>query len=109
MKIKKGDTVIMTRGKDRNKKGKVIRAIPKENKVVIEGLNLVKKHSKPRKQGEKGQIISIPRTVFMSNTKLICPRCNMAVKIGYSAVDFTSAKTKKKKQRICKKCKGVID
>jgi large subunit ribosomal protein L24 len=101
MKIKKGDNVLIIKGKDRGKSGKVIKALPRENKVVIEGLNLVKKHIKPRKQGEKGKIIEIPRPIYVSNVKLICPNCNKATKIGYKIEG-------EEKFRICKKCQSKI-
>lgn len=102
MKIKKGDTVLMIKGKDRGRKGKVIKAIPKENKVIVEGLNLVKKHIKPRREGEKGKVVQLPRPVFVSNTKLICPKCKKATRIGYKIL-------KEKKYRFCKKCNEVFE
>jgi large subunit ribosomal protein L24 len=70
MKIKKGDNVIMLAGKDKGKKGKVLKAMPKEDKVIVEGLNIVKRHVRPRKQGKKGEILSIPSPVHVSNVKL---------------------------------------
>lgn len=97
MKIKKGDTVLIIRGKDRGKVGKVIKVIPKENKVVIEGLNLVKKHVKPKRQGEKGKIIEIPRPIYVSNVKLICPNCQKPIRVKYKIEND-------KKYRYCKKC-----
>lgn len=102
MKIKKGDTVLMIKGKDRGRKGKVIKAIPKENKVIVEGLNLIKKHIKPRREGEKGKVVQLPRPVFVSNTKLICPKCKKATRIGYKIL-------KEKKYRFCKKCNEVFE
>lgn len=102
MKIKKNDLVLIVRGKDRKRTGKVIKALPKENKVVIEGLNLVKKHIRPRRQGEKGKIVEVPRPIYVSNVKIICPKCGDATKIGYNIVDG-------KKKRFCKKCKKIID
>jgi large subunit ribosomal protein L24 len=101
MKIKKGDQVLIIKGKDRGRAGKVIKALPKENKVIIEGLNLVKKHIKPRRQGEKGKIIEIPRPIFVSNVKLICPHCSKATRVGYK---FEG----QKKYRYCKKCQKLI-
>ncbi len=101
MKIKKGDTVLIIKGKDRNRVGKVIKALPKENRVVVEGLNLVKKHIKPRRQGEKGRIIEIPRPISVSNVKLICPNCQKPTKVGYK---FEG----EEKYRYCKKCKALI-
>jgi large subunit ribosomal protein L24 len=69
MKIKKGDNVIIIAGKDKGKKGKVIRALPKENKVVVEGLNLMKRHQRPRKSGEKGSVVSAAMPLSVSNVK----------------------------------------
>ncbi len=69
MKIKKGDNVIVIAGKDKGKKGKVVRALPKKNKVVVEGLNLTKRHQRPRKSGEKGTVISMSMPINVSNVK----------------------------------------
>ena len=102
MKIKKGDTIVMTKGKDRGKKAKIIQARPKDSKVVIDGLNLVKKHTRPKKQGEKGQVIVIPRAVPVSNVKLVCPKCSQLTRVGYSIIEG-------RKSRACKKCKSLID
>lgn len=97
MKIKKGDKIIIISGKDRGKTGKVLRAFPKEGKILVEGVNLRKKHQKPRKSGQKGQIINMPAPIFVSNVKLICSKCGKAVRAGYKIDE-------KKKYRICKKC-----
>jgi len=102
MKIKKGDKVKMTKGKDRGKVGKVIKVFPRENKVIVEGLNLIKKHLKPRREGQKGEIVSLPRKVFVSNVMLICPLCHQATRVGYRSF------AKGKKVRICKKCQEEI-
>ena len=69
--VKKGDIVKILSGADRGKQGKILRALPKENKVVVEGVNMKKKHQRPRKAGEKGQIISIPMPIHISNVKKI--------------------------------------
>jgi len=97
MKIRKGDTVLIISGKYRGKKGKVLGTFPKEKKILVEGVNLVKKHQKPRRTGEKGQIVELPKPIDVSNTKLICPKCQKAVRVGYKI-------TEGKKYRICKKC-----
>ena len=97
MKIKKGDQVLIISGKDRGKKSKVIRALPKKEYVFIEGANLRKKHARPKKKGEKGQIVEMPGPVHISNVKLLCPKCGKPTRAGYKIVD-------KKKFRICKKC-----
>jgi len=101
MKIKKGDQVLIIRGKDRGKVGKVIKALPKENRIIIEGLNLVKKHIKPRREGEKGKIIEIPRPIYVNNVKLICPNCSKPTRVGYR---FEG----QEKKRYCKKCQKSI-
>ena len=69
MKIKKGDNVIVLAGKDKGKKGKIVRALPKKNKVVVEGLNILKRHQRPRKSGEKGSIVSTAMPINVSNVK----------------------------------------
>ncbi len=71
MHIKKGDNVILLAGKDKGKKGKVVRAMPRENKVVIEGLNILKKHQRARKTNEKGQVIDVAMPVHASNVKKV--------------------------------------
>jgi len=104
MKIKKGDTVLIILGKDRGRKGKVLQALPKENKIVVEGINLRKKHQKPKKTGEKGQIIELPSSFSVSNVKLVCPKCKKATKVGYKIKSKIKNQKSKIKIRICKKC-----
>jgi len=101
MKIKKGDQVLIITGKDRGRTGKVIKALPKERKVIVEGLNIKKKHVRPRREGEKGKIVEIPGPIDVSNVKLICPKCKKPCRVGYKFVG-------EKKVRICKKCKAEI-
>src|SRR3989344_1640416 len=101
MKIKKGDNVIMLSGKDRNKKGKVLAVFPENDKAVVEGLNLIKKHTKARKQGQKGQIISKERMISASSIALVCKSCGLPTRVGYKIEEG-------KKTRICKKCKGEV-
>lgn len=97
MKIHKNDVVLIISGKDRGKKGKVLKVFPKEMRVLVEGANLRKKHQRPRKSGEKGQIIELPTPLPLSNLKLICPRCGRPTRVGYKI-------TERKKYRFCKKC-----
>ena len=103
MKIKKGDTVLIISGKDRARKGKVLQVIPKEEKVLVEGINIRKKSVKPKKSGEKGQIVEMPGPISVSNLKLICPKCKKATRIEYKIIKSKDA-SKKTKIRICKKC-----
>jgi len=102
MKIHKGDNVIMVRGKDAGKKGKVLDVFTENNKVVVEGLNLVKRHLRPKKQGQKGQIIEVPRKVDASSVQIICSKCNKKSRVGYLI------KESGEKVRICKKCEAQI-
>lgn len=101
MKIKKGDKVQITSGKDKGKSGVVLRAVPSQEKIVVEGINIVKKHTRPKKEGEKGQRVEIPFPIPASNAMLVCPKCGKSTRIGYKV-------TKDKKFRICKKCKEEI-
>ena len=99
MKIHKNDNVIMLGGKDRGKTGKVVLVFPGSGKLVVEGLNKIKKHVRARKQGQKGQIISKERAVPASSVALICKSCGKPTRIGYKFVG-------ENKTRVCKKCKA---
>jgi len=101
MKIKKNDTVLIISGKDKGKKAKVLEAHPKSNKIMVEGVNIVKKHRRPRTEKEKGQVIEIPKPISVSNVKLVCPKCSVASRVGYRLTD-------KGKYRICKKCQQEV-
>jgi large subunit ribosomal protein L24 len=101
MKIRKNDQVLIIVGKNKGKKGKVLRVFPVLEKVLIEGANLVKKHHRPRRQGEKGQVIEMPKPLHVSNVKLICPKCGAPARIGYKLVENN-------KFRMCKKCNVEI-
>lgn len=110
MKIKKGDTVLIISGKDRGKKGKVLEVFPKEKRLLVEGINLRKKHTRPKREGEKGQIVELALPIPISQAKLICPRCQKATRVGYILKEEPQPglKGKKKKFRICKKCEKEI-
>ena len=82
MKLKKGDNVIITTGKDKGKKGKIAHVFPKENKVVVEGHNMMKKHQRPRKSNEKGQMINIAMPINASNVMILDPKTGKASRIG---------------------------
>jgi len=105
MKLRKNDNVIMLGGKDRGKKGKVIHVFTTEvksnSKLAVEGLNMIKKHLRARKQGQKGQIVSKERAVNSSAVALVCKSCGKPTRIGYK-VDGNN------KVRICKKCQSEI-
>ncbi|MEK7477783.1 MAG: 50S ribosomal protein L24 [Patescibacteria group bacterium] len=97
MNIKKGDNVIVKTGKDRGKKGKVLKTFPLLDNVVIEGVNVRKKRQRPRKSNEKGQILEIPTPVNASNVSIFCPSCGTGRRVGFKI-------NKSKKVRVCVKC-----
>lgn len=97
MRIKKGDKVKIITGKDRGKSGKVTTAIPDQDKVIVDGLNIAKKSMRPKKEGEKGQIVEISRPINASNVMLICSKCDKPTRVGYKTEND-------KKIRYCKKC-----
>jgi len=101
MKIKKGDTILIISGKDRWKKAKVLEVFPKEKRALVEGVNIRKKHVRPKKTGEKGQIVQLPGPIDISNLKFICSKCGKATRVGFKIIE-------KKKFRICKKCDQEI-
>lgn len=101
MKIKKGDQVIIIAGKDRGKRGKVLEVLPKSGKLIVEGLNLRKKHVKPKKSGEKGQIVELPGFIPSSRVMFVCPKCAKPSRVGYKIAE-------KNKYRVCKKCSQEI-
>ena len=97
MRIKKGDTVKILSGNDKGKQGEVLEVTPKSEKILVKGVNIRKKHVKPRKQGEEGGIISAECAIHSSKANVVCPKCNKATKIGYTV-------EKDEKVRVCKKC-----
>jgi large subunit ribosomal protein L24 len=101
MKIKKNDQVKMISGKDRGKTGKVLRVFSQSGKAVVEGLNIVKKHTRPRREGEKGQRVTVPAPIDISNLMLVCPKCSKASRVGFKV-------TEKNKFRVCKRCGSEI-
>jgi len=99
MKIKKGDKVQILQGKDRGKTGTVEFVLAKSGKVLVGGLNIFKKHLKPRGEGDKGGIIEKSRPLAVSKIGLVCPKCGKAGRVGYKVLG-------EEKKRICLKCKG---
>src|SRR3990167_6918120 len=102
MKIKKGDKVKILAGKDKGKTGKVLQVFPSKNRVSIEGLNLLIKHMRPRKQGEKGQRIEFPEPLDLSNVILVCKSCDKPTRVSYKYIEVRQNDIKeKKKVRVC--------
>ena len=110
MTIKKGDKVKILAGKDKGKIGKVLQIFIDRNRASIEGLNLLIKHMRPRKQGEKGQRIEFPAPIELSNIMLVCPKCGKPTRGSYKHIEISRNNEKiKQKIRICQKCKQPID
>lgn len=107
-KIKKGDTVLVVRGSKAKKgqSGKVIRVIPEKNRVVVEGVNLVKKHLKEIPNVREGGIVEVEAPIHVSNVMLVCPNCNKPTRVGFRLVE---EKGVLRKYRFCKKCNENID
>ena len=97
LNVKKDDTVVVISGKDKGKQGKVLTAFPAEERVVVQGANMVTRHRKPRKQGEAGGRIEHEGTINASNVMLVCPKCGKATRVGHTVKEG-------KNVRICKKC-----
>ncbi|MCQ2966059.1 MAG: 50S ribosomal protein L24 [Alphaproteobacteria bacterium] len=99
MKIKKGDTVIVTTGKDKGKQGEVLRAMPKTNKVVVQGVNMVKRHTRPT-QTSAGGIVSKEAAIDVSNVALIDPETGKATRVGFKVVDGQKVRVAKKSGKV---------
>lgn len=97
MKLKKGDTVVIISGKERGKKGKITRVYPGDFRISVEGVGMRKKHRKPTKSGEKGQVIEKQSPLASAKAMFLCPKCGKAARLGYKIAG-------KNKARICKKC-----
>ena len=95
--VKKGDEVVVINGKYRGKRGKVMQVSPSEGKVIVEGVNVVTKHVKPRKMGEPGGLIQAESALYADKVQLVCPKCGAGRRVGYKYVAD-------KKLRICRKC-----
>jgi large subunit ribosomal protein L24 len=108
LNIKKGDTVLITTGKDRGKQGTVSRALPQVNKVIVEGLNIAKKHIRPQGQTRQGGVIEKAMPLHVSNAMLICTECGKPTRVGHER-RAVGADQKVRVVRVCKKCQKVIE
>ena len=95
--VKKGDTVVVLSGKDKGKQGKVVEVSPSEGKVIVEGVNIVTCHTKPRRQGEEGGIVKREAPLYASKVQVVCPKCNKGTRVAHKIADG-------KKTRVCKHC-----
>ncbi len=102
MHVKKGDKVAVLAGKDRGKKGKVLRVLSEKGRVIVEGVNIMKRHSRPTQANPQGSILEKEGSIHASNVRLICPACNQPT--GYGVKELEKGKV-----RVCKKCRQDID
>ncbi len=102
-KIRKNDEVMVIKGRDRGRKGKVLRAMPKENRLIVEGANMIKRHMRPTGTMRQAGIIEKEAPIHSSDVMLICKKCNQPARVGFSYLEGGS------KVRVCKKCHEVID
>jgi large subunit ribosomal protein L24 len=102
--IRKNDNVVVTTGKDRGKRGRVLKVLPEKNRVVVEGVNFIKRHTKPNPQkGIKGGVVERESALHASNVQLVCPECGQPTRLGRRILGDG------RKVRICRKCEGVVD
>ena len=102
--IRRNDTVIVTAGRDRGKRGRVLRVIPATNRLLVEGVNMIKRHTRPNPQRNiKGGIVEREASLHASNVQLLCPECGKMTRIGRRLLNDG------RKVRICRKCEGVVD
>ena len=102
--IRKNDNVIVMAGRDRGKRGRVLRVLPDKGRLVVEGVNFIKRHTKPNPQKNvKGGIVEREASLHASNVQLVCPECSAVTRIGHKILGDG------RKVRICRKCEGVVD
>ena len=102
--VKKDDNVLVIAGRDRGKRGRVLRVLPATNGLVVEGVNIMKKHTKPNpQQNVKGGIVERETTMNASKVQLVCPQCGEPTRVGHQLLEDG------RKVRMCRKCKGVVD
>ncbi len=103
MNIKKNDTVLVIAGKDKGKKGKVRFAYPKDGRILVEGINFIKRHSRAKRQARQAGIIDLEAPIHVTNVMLFCDKCNHPARIGFRFLDDG------RKVRVCRSCNEVID
>lgn len=109
MHVKKGDEVLVIAGKNKDQRGKIRQAMPAEERVVVEGVNIIKRHMKARGPGRPGGIIEREAPIHVSNVMLICPNCQRASRTGVRFLEEQDHKGRPRKVRYCKSCNEVVD
>ena len=103
MKIKKNDSVVVIAGNDKGNRGKVLKVFPDKERVIVEGVNFIKRHTKPRKQGEKSGILEKEAPINHTNLKVVCSKCNRGIRVGMRVLADGH------KVRVCKSCGEMLD
>ncbi|MBI2303396.1 MAG: 50S ribosomal protein L24 [Chloroflexi bacterium] len=103
MKIRRNDTVLVIIGRDRGKRGKVHRVYPQEDRVVVEGVNIVKRHTKPRGTARQGGIVEREGPIHLSNVMFVCAKCDRPTRVGFRLLEDG------KKVRYCRRCQETVD
>ena len=102
--IRKNDNVIVTTGRDSGKRGRVLKVLPAKGRVIVEGVNIIKRHTKPNPQRQiKGGVVEREASLHASNVQLVCPECDKPTRLGRKVLGDG------RKVRICRKCEGVVD
>ena len=102
--IRRNDTVVVTTGKDNGKRGRVLKVLPVRNRLIVEGVNIIKRHTRPNPQKNiKGGIVEREASLHASNVQLVCPECSAMTRVGHRILNDG------RKVRICRKCDGVVD
>jgi large subunit ribosomal protein L24 len=102
--IRRNDNVVVTTGKDRGKRGRVLKVLPEKNRLIVEGVNFIKRHTKPNPQRQiKGGVVEREASLHASNVQLVCPECGKPTRLGRKVL------ADGRKVRVCRKCEGVVD
>jgi len=102
--LRKNDSVLIITGKDRGKRGRVLKIVPTDNRLIVEGVNMIKRHTKPNPRSNiKGGIVEREASVHASNVQLVCPECGVQTRVGRKILGDG------RKVRVCRKCEGVVD
>jgi large subunit ribosomal protein L24 len=109
MHVKKGDEVLVIAGKNKDQRGKIRQSFPTANRVIVEGVNIIKRHMKARGPAQPGGIIEREAALHVSNVMLICPNCGRAARTGKRFLEETDHKGRPRKVRFCKACDSVVD
>ena len=109
MSIRKDDLVVVLSGKDKGKQGKILEVMPKEGKVIVEKINMVSRHTKPRKQGDQGGILPKEAPMYACKVQIVCPHCKKPTRVQHKVhFEEVNGKQKRISERICTKCKEVL-